>query len=86
MADGKSITLVPSGTEVTTQQAADMLNVSRPHVVKLLGEGKIPFKKIGAHRRIMLDDVIAYDNQQKASRKQQLDFLSKQAQELNMGY
>jgi len=86
MADGKSITLIPSGAEVSTQQAADMLNVSRPHLVKLLEERKIPFKKVGAHRRIELNDIIEYDRKLSQTRNEQLDFLAKQAQELNLGY
>ena len=86
MAEGKSITLIPSGTELSTQQAADMLNVSRPHLVKLLEEKKIPFKKVGAHRRIELEDLNEYNNKLRQTRNEQLDFLAKQAQDLNMGY
>lgn len=86
MAEGKSLTLIPSDAELSTQQAADLLNVSRPHLVKLLEAGQIPFKKVGAHRRIELKDVLAYEEQQRAPRKDQLDFLSQQAQELNLGY
>lgn len=61
MAEGKSVTLIPSDSEVSTQQAADMLNVSRPNIVKLLEEGAIPFKKVGAHRRIQLKDLMKYE-------------------------
>lgn len=86
MAEGKSLTLIPSATEVSTQQAADLLHVSRPHLVKLLEEGQIPFKKVGSHRRIELKDILAYEEEQKKNRKDQLDFLSRQAQELNLGY
>ena len=86
MAEGKSITLIPSNAEIGTQQAADMLHVSRPHFVKLLEEGKIPFTKVGAHRRIELKHLMEYQSQLKDTRKEQLDFLAKQAQELNMGY
>jgi excisionase family DNA binding protein len=86
MAEGKSITLVPSDTELTTQQAADMLNVSRPHLVKLLEVGKIPFKKVGAHRRIELKQLIEYDKKLKQNRKEKLELLAKQAQDLNLGY
>lgn len=68
------------------QQAADILNVSRPHVLKLLEEGIIPFKKVGSHRRILLDDLLVYANQQKDTRKEQLRFLTQQAQALNLGY
>jgi excisionase family DNA binding protein len=61
MAEGRSITLLLSDAELSTQQAADMLNVSRPHVVKLLENGEIPFKKVGSHRRIGLKDLIEYE-------------------------
>jgi excisionase family DNA binding protein len=86
MAEGKSVTLIPSDTQVSTQQAADLLSVSRPHLVKLLEEGKIPFKKVGTHRRIEWKDILEYEEKLKKNRKQQLYFLSKQAQELNLGY
>lgn len=86
MADGKSITLIPSDAEIGTQQAADLLHVSRPHIVSLLEKGEIPFKKIGAHRRIQLKDLVAYDNKHKKNRAEKLDFLTKQAQDLNLGY
>lgn len=86
MAQGKSITLIPSDAEVSTQQAADMLNISRPHLVKLLEEGEIAFKKVGTHRRIELKHLVAYDKKLKENRKEKLDFLAKQAQELNLGY
>jgi excisionase family DNA binding protein len=86
MAEGRSITLIPSDTEVSTQQAADMLNVSRPHLVKLLEEGEISFKKVGTHRRIELKNLLAYEKKLKDSRNEKLDFLAKQAQDLNLGY
>jgi len=86
MSEGKSITLIPSDTEISTQQAADMLNVSRPHIVKLLESEIIPFKKVGTHRRIALKHLIEYEKKLKQTRKQNLDFLAEQAQELNLGY
>lgn len=86
MSEGKSITIVPTDSEVSTQQAADMLNVSRPHLVKLLESGKIPFKKIGSHRRILLNDLISYEKGLQKTREQQLKFLAEQAQDLNLGY
>ncbi len=86
MAQGKAISLVPSDSEMTTQQAADMLGMSRPHIVKLLEEGLIPFKKVGSHRRILLEDLLTYQASQQAIRTERLRFLAEQAQALNMGY
>lgn len=86
MAQGKAVSLIPSDSEVTTQQAADMLNVSRPHLVKLLEQGALPFKKVGSHRRILLEDLLAYEAKQARQREHQLQLLADQAQELNLGY
>ena len=86
MAEGKTISIVPSNSEISTQQAADLLNVSRPHLVKLLNAQKIPFKKVGSHRRVLLKDIKNYEKVLAKERETQLDFLSKQAQELNLGY
>lgn len=73
-------------TEISTQQAAEILGVSRPHLVNLLKKGAIPYKKVGTHRRIQLKDIIAYDKKVKENMDKQLDFLARQAQELNLGY
>lgn len=86
MAEGKSISIIPSDSEISTQQAADMLNISRPHLVKLLESGSIPFKKVGSHRRILLQDLMTYEENLQKEREKQLDFLAKQAQDLNLGY
>ncbi len=86
MAEGKTISIVPSNSEISTQQAAEMLNVSRPHLIKLLESNKIPFKKVGSHRRILLQDILKYKERQSKERETQLDFLAKQAQDLNLGY
>jgi excisionase family DNA binding protein len=86
MADGKAISLIPSNSEVSTQQAANMLNVSRPHVIKLLEKGIIPFKKVGSHRRVSLEDLLVYQARLKEEREKALQFLADQAQELNFGY
>jgi excisionase family DNA binding protein len=86
MADGKSFTLLPSDATLSTQQAADMLHVSRPHLVKLLETGQIPHTKVGSHRRVAMQDVVAYEQKLKKIRSEQLDFLAKEAQELNLGY
>lgn len=86
MAEGRSITLVPSGEEVSTQQAADVLNVSRPHVVKLLERGDIPYKRTGSHRKILLEDLVRYDAKLKRQRNKSLKLLTEQAQDLKLGY
>lgn len=75
MRHGKTILLVPQDEEVTTQHAADILGVSRPHVVKLIKEGKIPFRPVGSHRRILLKDLEAFRDQRDAERRKVLDGL-----------
>lgn len=86
MAEGKSFSIIPSDSEISTQQAADMLNVSRPHIVKLVEEGIIPYKKVGSHRRISIEDLIEYDRKLKEQRDTSLKALAEQAQDLNLGY
>lgn len=86
MAEGKVINVVASDSDVTTQQAADLLNVSRPHIVKLLDGGSIPFKKVGKHRRIKIKDLQKYDSEIQTMREITLKTLASQAQELDMGY
>lgn len=86
MAQGRSIALMPTDAEVSTQQAADLLNVSRPHLIKLLEKGEIPHKKVGSHRRILLQDIVKYESNFKADRRKKLDYLAKEAQQLNLGY
>lgn len=72
MSEGKPISIVPIATEVTTQKAAELLGCSRPHLVKLLEEGQIEFTKVGKHRRLKLEDVVAYKKDMKAQQKQHL--------------
>jgi excisionase family DNA binding protein len=69
MGQGKLISIVPIATEVTTQAAAEILGCSRPHLVKLLEDGKIPFTKVGKHRRIKFDDIMLYRNRMKEQQK-----------------
>ena len=85
VAAGNDVILLPTNAELTTQQTAELLNVSRPDIVKLLETGKIPFHKVGSHRRIKLKDALAYEAQLKQLRKENLQFLVKEAQELNLG-
>ncbi|MDJ0674939.1 MAG: helix-turn-helix domain-containing protein [Calothrix sp. MO_167.B42] len=86
MAAGRGITLIPEDAELTTVQAAEILNVSRPFVIKLLEEGAISYRKVGKHRRIRMEDVMAYKNRIDEEREAVLDLLVADAQEQNMGY
>lgn len=82
MARGDSLTVVPVGKEVTTQQAADLLNVSRQYLVRLLDEGRIPFRKTGKHRRLRVEDVLAFKEKRDKDRRAGLRELSRMTQEL----
>lgn len=86
MARGQTMTLVPHGKELTTQQAADLLHVSRPHLVKLLDDGTIDHYKVGTHRRVRIEDVLAYRANRAAVRRAKLDELAQLSQELEGGY
>ncbi|MBV7532613.1 helix-turn-helix domain-containing protein [Chitinophaga sp. sic0106] len=72
--------------EISTQQAAEILGVSRPFLVNLLEKGEIPFHKVGSHRRVKMEDLIKYEKKLKKARRESLDFLADQAQKLKMGY
>jgi excisionase family DNA binding protein len=86
LALGNTVKVVPIHAELTTQEGADMLNVSRPHLVKLLDEGALPHTKTGRHRRIKFNDLMAYKEQRDQASYAAMDELTAQAQELDMGY
>ncbi len=86
MAKGQQVEIVSGSQNLTTQQAADVLNVSRPHVVKLMETGVLPFTKVGKHRRIDVQELQTYHTAQQKNARVALEKLAQQAQELDMGY
>jgi len=86
MARGQTITLMPHDKDLTTQEAANLLRVSRPHLIKLLDQDAIPHHKVGTHRRMRIDDVLAYRSKRDTTRREKLDELIRISEELPGGY
>lgn len=86
LAEGNAVRVVPVHAELTTQEAADLLNVSRPHLVKLLEAGDLAFHRTGKHRRIRFADLMQFKQARDQHCEQALEELSRQAQDLRLGY
>lgn len=86
MGQGNAITLMPIHAQLTTQQAAEILGVSRPFLIKELNKERIRYQMVGTHRRIAYSDLMAYKEQCRVTHNQALDKLVQQAQKFKMGY
>lgn len=86
LADGQAVAVIPEDAELTTQQAADMLNISRPYLIKFLVEENLPFTLVGRHRRIKFRDLSTFRDALRKRSSEALDKLVEQAQDLDMGY
>jgi excisionase family DNA binding protein len=86
LAQGKAVTIMPKELDVTTQEAARFLNVSRPYVIGLLEANKMPYHKVGTHRRIRFEDLVRYKEDRKIASDKAIQALVDQAQELELGY
>ena len=84
MAHGNGVALTPLHAELTTRQAADLLQVSRTHLVQLLDEGRIPCRKVGAHRRVRARDILDYRRETESRRRKALDELTAADQNLGL--
>jgi excisionase family DNA binding protein len=84
MAKGLAITVIPQRTMLTTQEAADLLGISRPTLVKLLKDREIPFEQRGRHRRLLLADVLAYQDRARRNREAELGALAEEAGRLGL--
>jgi len=81
-----TITLIPHDKELTTKEAADILNFSRPFLIRLLDRDEIPYHRVGTHRRLRVEDVLAYREQRAAHRREKLRELTSLSEEVEGGY
>ncbi|MFZ0565160.1 MAG: helix-turn-helix domain-containing protein [Chlamydiales bacterium] len=86
MSEGNAVTLIPINKELTTQEAADLLHVSRPFLVRLLESGDISYHKVGTHRRVKLTELLAYKKKMEDENQKIREELTREAQEFDMGY
>jgi excisionase family DNA binding protein len=84
MANGNAVRLIPHHAELTTQEAAELLNVSRPYLVRLLDEKRIPCHRVGTHRRVLFNDLMTYKAEHRRARRSALDELTQLDQELGL--
>ena len=86
LAEGRPVSVAAADEELTTREAAELLNVSRPHLTKLLKEGEIPFRKVGSHHRVRRRDVLAYKAKRRREAEEAVQELTRKSQELGLGY
>jgi len=84
LAEGQGVQIIPKDTELTTQQAADLLNVSRPYLISLLESGQIPYRKVGRHRRITFENLMEYKRHDDLKRRAAADDLAQLSEELGL--
>lgn len=84
LAQGASVQILPLHSHLTTQEAADLLDVSRPYLVGLLEKGDIPFHKVGSHRRVLAEDLVVYKERRDAERRQALQDIIEESESLGL--
>lgn len=81
-----AITIIPNHAELTTQEAANLLNISQPYLITLLEEGNLPYRKVGTQYKILIEDLMKYKQKDNEERSKILNKLTEEAQELDMVY